>query len=474
VSTAEPNTLWQNRIVGYGTKPASQFNPHPNNWRKHPARQKTAVQGSLQSIGWFDVVIDNIRTGHVIDGHERIEEAAKNGDADVPYIQVDLSPEEEAQALLSIDAMAALATTDRMNMEALLDQVNTSNTDVLKFLSDLARDSGIDYGTTGDDDAGQQLIDKAAELRMKWGTEPGQMWQIGKHRIICADSTKPKTFKQLMGGEVASMVFIDPPYGVDYESRGSGESVLNDELKQDELVNQLLKPAFKQLMDHTLSTAGFYIFHASSTRRDFEWAMDAVGLEEKQYLVWVKETFVMGHSDYRWQHEPFFYAQKQGSTAAFYGDRKQSTCWRIRVTPDDHSAVSIAAGVLLAYGEHKMYLKRNAPKSGKVRLIRMKEGESMLISDNSNSSAWEIRRDSAKEYLHPTQKPPGLARRAIENSSTIGEIVIDSFLGAGATLIAAEKTSRRCRGVELDPKYIAVTLERAAQGFPGIDISQLQ
>lgn len=139
-------TEWKNRIIGHGVKKASQFTAHPNNWRKHPQRQRSAVRGSLDSLGWVDVVIENKTTGHVVDGHERIWNALKNGDAEVPYIEVELTEAEEAQALLSLDAIAALAETDGDNVQALLEQVQTDNADVMKFLTDFAAESGlVDY-----------------------------------------------------------------------------------------------------------------------------------------------------------------------------------------------------------------------------------------------------------------------------------------------------------------------------------------
>ena len=139
-------TDWKNRIVGHGSKPASQFQAHPNNWRKHPDRQRRAVRGSLDDLGWIDTVIENVRTGHLIDGHERVWQALDNSDAEVPYIQVDLSESEEAQALLSLDSIAALAETDAEKVDALLREVHTSNAEVMEFLEDMANDAGLEKG----------------------------------------------------------------------------------------------------------------------------------------------------------------------------------------------------------------------------------------------------------------------------------------------------------------------------------------
>lgn len=137
---------WKNRIIGHGSKPASQFQAHPNNWRKHPARQRKAVKGSLDDLGWIDTVIENVRTGRLIDGHERVWQALDNGDAEVPYIQVDLSEAEEAQALLSLDAIAALAESDAEKIDALLQDVKTDNADVMEFLENMAKDAGFFVG----------------------------------------------------------------------------------------------------------------------------------------------------------------------------------------------------------------------------------------------------------------------------------------------------------------------------------------
>ena len=149
---------WQNRIKGLDKKPASQFTAHPLNWRKHPMRQRKAVKGSLDSLGWVDVVIENVTTGNVIDGHERIWNALQNGDADVPYIQVELTVEEEAQALLSLDSIAALAQTDADKVDELLRMVNTDNENVMEFLMDFAEEIGImtpDFQPVGIDEQGR-------------------------------------------------------------------------------------------------------------------------------------------------------------------------------------------------------------------------------------------------------------------------------------------------------------------------------
>jgi ParB-like chromosome segregation protein Spo0J len=134
---------WTNRIQSYGTAKASTFKANPLNWRKHPARQSKALKGSLDTLGWVQTVVVNRRTGFIVDGHERVELALRNGDAEVPFITVDLSPEEEAQALLSLDAIAALAQTDAGKVDELLRLVETDNEDVMQFLTDMAKDAKL-------------------------------------------------------------------------------------------------------------------------------------------------------------------------------------------------------------------------------------------------------------------------------------------------------------------------------------------
>lgn len=136
-------TAWQNRIVGQGVKPADQFQANPNNWRKHPQGQRDALRGSLNEVGWVQQVIENVRTGHLVDGHERVWSALQNDNAEVPYIQVDLSEAEEAYVLATLDPIGAMATTDAAQLNALLKEVQSGDAAVQTMLAELAQDAGI-------------------------------------------------------------------------------------------------------------------------------------------------------------------------------------------------------------------------------------------------------------------------------------------------------------------------------------------
>jgi DNA modification methylase len=145
-------------------------------------------------------------------------------------------------------------------------------------------------------------------------SKAGDIWNLGHHRLLCGSATDKAAVARLMAGEKAQMVNTDPPYGVSYETQsGKFDMIKNDDLTGDDLMGTLLLPAFKNYVEHTEDEAAFYIWHASSTRRDFEDAMTAAGIVEKQYIIWVKTAPVLGRADYQWEHEPCFYAEKAGT-----------------------------------------------------------------------------------------------------------------------------------------------------------------
>lgn len=211
--------MFRNRIIGYGEKPASQFQANPQNWRKHPQRQRDAVHGSLNELGWVDTVLENVTTGNLIDGHERIWQALSKGDDEpVPFLQVELTEDEERLALAILDPLTNMANTDAELLDSLLRDVQTSDEHLMDMLSELAEESGLYFGEQPDpvEDVEPQ-IDRAEELREKWGVELGQLWQLGEHRLICGDCTDAAVVERVMGGEKADTLVSDPPYGIGYK-----------------------------------------------------------------------------------------------------------------------------------------------------------------------------------------------------------------------------------------------------------------
>lgn len=299
----------------------------------------------------------------------------------------------------------------------------------------------------------------------------GDLWLLGSHRLICGSATDTSTIERLMDGHKAQMVHTDPPYGVSYETQsGKFGMIKNDDKTGDDLMGELLIPAFRNYVNSTVEDAAFYIWHASSTRRDFEDAMTAAGLLEKQYLIWVKTAPVLGHADYQWAHEPCFYAEKTGQQAKFYGDRAQRTTWKAVLRGEDGMAATLTGGVVLTDGAGaKVYLTDKPPKGKKTRYVRLSQGRSIcLYPEGKQNTVWEISRET--KTVHPTQKPVEIPIRAITNSSQAGDIVLDFFGGSGSTLIAAEMTGRICYTTELDPKYCDAIVTRYIETSGNSDV----
>lgn len=306
-----------------------------------------------------------------------------------------------------------------------------------------------------DDDLGDDDEPEAAPKLAK----AGDLWSLGPHRLYVGDSTSKESLDRLMGGDLAQLVFTDPPYGVDYNGADGG--ILNDEKKGAELEKLVLAPAFKLAAKHTVEDAAFYIWHASATRHAFERAMSAAGLEEKQYLIWVKPAPVLGRAAYHWQHEPCYYAAKHGQTPRWVGDKAQATVWNVAQRADGAGFVAIANGVTLVgdEGSH-IHVQREPPKGKKPRTIRVQAGEVVSLSSLEGTDVWEVQPDSKKDYIHPNQKPVELSMRAIINNTEPGELVLDLFTGSGSTLIGSQRSGRVFRGVELDPHWADLIIKR--------------
>jgi len=249
-----------------------------------------------------------------------------------------------------------------------------------------------------EEDDPSDLIDHAEELRKKWGVEPGQLWILGDHRLLCGDSTKAEDVALVMEEEKAALCLTDPPYGVDYVGKTKDALVVHNDGRN--TLPDLLTSALTLAMGSTLPGACWYVtapagpqFHVfASTLLDLGvW---------RQTLVWAKQSLVMGHSDYHYQHEAIFYGWTPGAA-------------------------------------HK------APPS------------------RTQTTLWEFDRPT-KSREHPTMKPVALFGKCVENSSTVGSLIYDPFLGSGTTLIAAEQLGRKCYGLEIDPKYCAVIIQRWA------------
>jgi site-specific DNA-methyltransferase (adenine-specific) len=267
----------------------------------------------------------------------------------------------------------------------------------------------------------------------------GDLFEIGQHKLLCGSSTETDTWKRLFEKELCDMVMTDPPYNVNYEG-GTGLKIMNDQMTNDSFY-QFLYDFYTALGSYTKPGGAWYVWHADSEGANFRQAYKDSGLLLKQCLIWVKNALVMGRQDYHWKHEPCLYGWKEGAAHYFTDDRTKTTV--IEDVVD--------------------YRKLNK----KELLDLVKE----MTSDKQKTTIIHCDKPS-KNYVHPTMKPIKLLAPLIENSSKIGELVADGFLGSGSTMVAAHQLKRKCYGMELDPKYCQVIIDRMKKLDPTIKIKR--
>jgi DNA modification methylase len=388
---------WRSRIVGAGEEAPDQLLANPANWRIHPKRQQDALAGVLDQVGWVQPVLVNRTTGHLVDGHLRVSLALSQGAATIPVSYVDLDPEEEALILATLDPLSAMAVTDGEQLATLLADLKVDDPGVLALLDSLAAQAtnAIEKGIVKEVD----VPDAPAKPR----SQVGDTWILGKHRLAVGDSTDPAVWARLMGTERFDLMWTDPPYGIEYE--GKTEEALT--IQNDGLANLegLLTLAFGCASKSGKEGAAIYVAHPDGPNSvTFQNAFMAQGWRWHQRLIWVKDSMVLGHSDYHLKHEPILLGYMQG------GGRRG-------------------------------------------------RGGSGWYGANNETSVLEFDRPKASRE-HPTMKPIPLVAYCIQNSAPIGGIVADPFCGSGTTILAAEQTGRVGYGIELEPKYADVICMR--------------
>ena len=257
----------------------------------------------------------------------------------------------------------------------------------------------------------------------------GDFFQIGEHRLLCGDSTQTDTYEKLMNGELADMVITDPPYNVNYVGKTKDSlKIINDSMSNDEFYI-FLYDFYTALGSYTKLGGAWYVWHADSEGHVFRQAFKDSGLLLKQCLIWVKNALVMGRQDYHWKHEPCLYGWKEGAAHYFTNDRTKTT-----VIEDDINL-------------------------NKLTKEEMKKMLNEILSDKTKSTILHINKPH-RNAEHPTMKPILLFAPLIENSSKVGEVIVDGFLGSGTTMVASHQLKRKCYGLELDPKYCQVIIDR--------------
>lgn len=426
----EKTMKWKNRIIETGIANPAELIANPVNFRKHPKRQQDAINGSLDALGWIQNVIVNKRTGRIIDGHLRVDQAIAHGEMAVPVQWVDLSEEEEGQALLSLDPIAAMADTNKQMMTDLLKQIHETQDMLEPYLEDIAKSSGIDVGDIlGKDEDDPPDENEAESFRAKWGVESGQLWELGGHRVLCGDCTNQYEVDMLIKNNTPRLMVTDPPYGVEYDPSWRKKAGVTKSKRMGIVIND--NKASWAMAWNLFKGDVAYIWHGGLHSNTVVKSLMSCGFEIKSQIIWVKKSLVLSRGHYHWRHEPCWYAVKKNSKANFIGNKKQNTVW---------------ADIVDNFNQNN-------------ELFAHKIDESTILAfDSSMTTVWEIGDDKQMKTIHSTQKPIECMARPIMNHES--EYIYDPFLGSGTTLIACENLRRKCRGIEISPEYVAVTIER--------------
>lgn len=453
---------------------------NPLNPNTHSIEQITLLSQIIKATGWRQPITVSNLSGFIVKGHGRLAAAKLLKLDKVPVDFQNYSNQSEEYAdLIADNRIAELSEIDNTKLTDILQELDTGEIPIeLTGYTEEDLSSLLDAITGADDTEDDKIDDVSEELPRLVISKAGDLWHVGRHRIICGDSTDEKVIERLMQGDKAQVVNTDPPYGVSYdvEERDPSrytkkwDTIKDDNLTKDDLMVKLLIPAFRNMVKYSKDDAAFYIWHACMNTIDFWDSATRVGLMVKQIITWVKNNFAIGRSDYQWNHEPCLYAEKAGQTAKWCGDRSQTTTWKVIRRGKDDMATVLTGGIVVTDGEgNKVYIAEKPPKNKKIRYVRLSDGTSVTImAESSLNTVWEVSKDTKAD--HPTQKPVELATRAIENSSEPGDIVMDLFGGSHSTMIAAEITGREARICELEPKYVDVGLLRYVKlkGLNGI------
>jgi DNA modification methylase len=377
--------------------PIERLLPYAANARTHPDEQIVQIAGSIAEFG-FNVpcLVDD--RGVLIAGHGRILAAKRLGLQQVPVIRLGHLTDAQARAFRLADNRIALnAGWDDELLSAELERLKEDGfpLDLLGFAEDeLDR---LLYGLVEGD--GPEDEDEIPEPPAEPLTRPGDVWLLGKHKLLCGDATKAANVDKLMAGVVPHLMVSDPPYGVEYDPAWRNEAGVSATARTGKVTND-------DRADWREAWALFpgdvaYVWHAGVHARAVADSLEACGFQVRSQIIWVKPRFVLGRGDYHWQHEPCFYAVRKGVNGHWQGARDQSTVWQIGHSGDEDEATA-----------------------------------------------------------HGTQKPVECMRRPIVNNSQRGDLVYDPFAGSGTTIIAAENTGRVCLALEIDPRYCDVIVER--------------
>jgi DNA modification methylase len=415
---------WRSRIVGSGSEDPTQLLANPANWRTHPPSQRDALRGSLDTVGWVAQVLVNRVTGHVVDGHARVEEAISRGEPTVPVLYVELDEAEERLVLATLDPIGAMAEASSERLAELLADVTVDDAGLRRLLAQLAPPAA------GLVDPDAVPAPPAAPI-----TKAGDLWALGDHRLLCGDAASATDVDRLLDGTVVALAVTDPPYNVQLEPRSNNaiaaglssfrpahhqaldlarhpekarptdrrlrakDRALANDYQSPAAYEALLAAWFGNLARVLRPGGAFYLWGGYANVANYPAALRAAGLYFSQAIIWIKEHPVLTRKDFLGNHEWCFYGWREGAAHRFFGPP-------------------------------------NVPDT------------------------WPVKKVNPAAMVHLTEKPVELARRAMTYSSEPADAVLDLFAGSGSTLIAAEQTGRRAYLLELDPLYCDVVVAR--------------
>ena len=374
-------------------KPA-EYNPRKD--LKPGDAEYEKLKRSIEQFGYVEPVIWNKATGRVVGGHQRLKVLVDSGLTEVDCVVIELSEEKEKALNVALNKISGEWNTDKLAMLILDLQGSDFDVSLTGFEEDELADL---FSKTAEKEVTDDDFDLTAALEKASFVERGDVWTVGRHRLVCGDATSAEDTAILMDGKRANLIVTDPPYGVSFKS-ASGLTIQNDSMKNEEFYNFLLS-SFKCMADNLEKGGVAYVFHADTEGLNFRKAFIDAGFHLAGVCIWAKNSLVLGRSDYQWQHEPVLYGFMKNGKHPWYADRKQTTIWNY-----------------------------DKPK---------------------------------RSANHPTSKPLDLLGYPICNSSQENSIVLDTFGGSGSTMMACEQTNRICYMMELDEKYASVILRRAVE-----------
>jgi len=368
----------------------AKYNPRKN--LKPGDSEYEKLKRSIETFGYVEPVIWNRKTGNIVGGHQRLTVLQQLGATEIDCVVVDKTEEEEKALNIALNKVSG--EWDMPKLAELLEDLDKSMFDVSLTGFDVAEIEDL-FSKVHDKEVKEDDFNVDEALKEPTVSKQGDVWLLGRHRLICGDSTEAKIYAVLMEGKKANLVVTDLPYNVNYE--GTAGKIQNDNMGDKEFFEFLFK-AFKNMYENMADGAPIYVFHADRETVNFRTSFKEAGFFCHQTCIWVKNSPVLGRSDYLYAHEPILYGWKPTLGHKWYSDRRQKTVWNF-----------------------------DRP---------------------------------TKSEFHPTMKPLNLIAYPIKNSSLTNSIVLEPFSGSSSTLIACEQTDRICYAIEIEEKFVDVGVKR--------------